>query len=188
MFTAFEIAETALPGGKIDDSDASIDAAALREAFEEVGLDHNNIPLLFLTAMPPILSRNLLFVFPLVFFLAAPRPSLTLRRLKPNPDEVSSIFDAPLDSFLLLNREIKVEHSFTDVPSFMSLPYRLHHFDHPTFSSPVTGMTAEVLVRVALVAFGKTEPPFTLLAEGGRPSSELVEQLAQQHRDQGLLA
>lgn len=177
--------ETALPGGRVDDIDANINDTALREAAEEVELDTGDCPLVFLTRLQPILSRNLLFVFPVVYFVASPRPAGPLRRLRANPQEVASIFNAPLSGFILRS---EIQHSWTDVSSFMGATYRLHAFDHASFDSPITGMTAEVLIRVASIAYGVDQLPFDLVAPGsGRNSAESVALLVQQHREQGLL-
>lgn len=173
------ITETALPGGRVDETDASIDSAALREAEEEVGLNASTSPMLFLTALPPVPSRNLLCVFPCVYFLASNDPPATLGTLKPNPDEVENIFQAPLDTFVSGNT---TQHSFRDVDGFMGTVYRLHSFDDPSFYSPVTGMTAEVLIRVAMAAFDVQELPFALIGPRGKPSGELATKLAEQHR------
>lgn len=182
--------ETALPGGRVDATDESVDAAALREANEEIGLATNdtNSTLFFLTALPPILSRNLLFVFPVVYFLPAPASACKWR---PSPDEVESIFESPLECFVsepspTTNHPVK--HTYEDVPGFMDSVYRLHSFDDPeAFYSPVTGMTAEVLIRVAMAAYDVQELPFALIGPQGKPSSELVARLAEEHRAEGLL-
>lgn len=80
--------QVALPGGKIDPTDASPLAAALREAEEEVGLAPADVRML--GYLDPYLSATGFFVVP-VIGLIDPRA-----RLAPNPTEVDVIFEVPL--------------------------------------------------------------------------------------------
>ena len=80
--------QVAFPGGKIDASDASPLAAALREAEEEVGLDRAGVtPLGYLD---PYLTGTGFMVMPSLCLI---RPPL---RLSPNPAEVADAFEVPL--------------------------------------------------------------------------------------------
>ncbi|SFU84363.1 8-oxo-dGTP pyrophosphatase MutT, NUDIX family [Methylobacterium sp. 174MFSha1.1] len=84
--------QIAFPGGKIDSSDPSPLAAALREAEEEIGLDRAAVtPLGYLD---PYLSGTGFLVTPVVG-LVAPDATLTL-----NPHEVADAFEVPL-AFLM---------------------------------------------------------------------------------------
>ncbi|RZK81452.1 MAG: CoA pyrophosphatase, partial [Methylobacterium sp.] len=80
--------QVALPGGKIDPTDASPLAAALREAEEEVGLSPRHVRML--GYLDPYLSGTGFLVAP-VIGLVDPEA-----RLAPNPAEVDAIFEVPL--------------------------------------------------------------------------------------------
>ncbi len=80
--------QVAFPGGKIDPTDASPLAAALREADEEVGLPPGAVtPLGYLD---PYLTGTGFMVVPAVGLLAPPL------RLTVNPREVADAFEMPL--------------------------------------------------------------------------------------------
>ncbi|MBP1852570.1 CoA pyrophosphatase [Rhizobium halophytocola] len=84
--------QISLPGGGIDDTDASPEEAALREAEEEIGLD----PALVepLARLPVYLAGSGFRIVPVLSLI---KPGFSL---KPNPDEVAEVFDVPL-SFLM---------------------------------------------------------------------------------------
>lgn len=84
--------QIAFPGGRVDPDDASIVAAALREASEEIGLDARYVqPLGFLD---PYLSSTGYRIVPVVARIQSDVP-LTL-----NADEVVATFEVPL-AFLM---------------------------------------------------------------------------------------
>lgn len=87
--------QISLPGGAIDDDDASAPAAALREAAEEVGLDPVQAGVTVAGVLPLADVRVSGFmVAPVVAF--AERPP----RLTPDGYEVASVFGAPLAAFV----------------------------------------------------------------------------------------
>ncbi|OJA16764.1 hypothetical protein AZE42_10376 [Rhizopogon vesiculosus] len=120
--------QTALPGGKADDTDGSLIWTAFREANEEVGLPlpstSSNIH--FVTTLPPFLSTSQLLVMPVVAFssslsssllpssplvsdsssnstsdkLSSPSSHPILSSLTPSLTEVDRIFDHPLEAML----------------------------------------------------------------------------------------
>jgi 8-oxo-dGTP pyrophosphatase MutT (NUDIX family) len=87
--------QVALPGGKIDPSDPGPAAAALREAFEEIGLLPDAVRLL--GYLDPYLSGTGFLVSP-VIGLVDPEATVT-----PNPAEVADVFEVPLS--VLMDRE-----------------------------------------------------------------------------------
>jgi 8-oxo-dGTP pyrophosphatase MutT (NUDIX family) len=86
--------EVAFPGGRSDPGE-TLEAAALREAFEEVGLDPSAVTVLGeLDHLMTVTSRS--FIVPFVATLAE-RPS----RLVANPAEVDAVLHVPVSELLL---------------------------------------------------------------------------------------
>lgn len=84
--------QVAFPGGRMDDTDASPAATALREAQEEVGLAPEHVQVL---GSLPIYTTGTAYIVTPVVGLVSPGFSLQL-----NPDEVASAFEVPL-AFLM---------------------------------------------------------------------------------------
>jgi 8-oxo-dGTP pyrophosphatase MutT (NUDIX family) len=84
--------QIAFPGGKVDDTDADVVAAALREAHEEVGLAAGYVQVL--GNLPVYTTGSAFIVTPVV---ALVRPGFTLA---PNAGEVADVFEVPL-AFLM---------------------------------------------------------------------------------------
>jgi 8-oxo-dGTP pyrophosphatase MutT (NUDIX family) len=87
--------QVALPGGKIDPSDPGPADAALREAFEEIGLDPGLVRLL--GYLDPYLSGTGFLVTPVIGLVESEAA------LSPNPTEVADVFEVPLH--ILMDRE-----------------------------------------------------------------------------------
>ncbi len=83
--------QVAFPGGKVDASDADVAAAALREAFEEVGMSG--------TMLRHRLYADLFHRHQLPDH-ACRGAGGTERPLRPNPGEVHSVFEVPLQRIL----------------------------------------------------------------------------------------
>lgn len=84
--------QVAFPGGKVDDTDASHEAAALREAQEEVGLAPDAVQVA--GTLPTYTTGTAFIVTPVVGLV---RPGFVLT---PNPKEVADVFEVPL-AFLM---------------------------------------------------------------------------------------
>ncbi|SNY91479.1 8-oxo-dGTP pyrophosphatase MutT, NUDIX family [Cohaesibacter sp. ES.047] len=84
--------QVAFPGGKLDDEDVSSTAAALREAWEEIGLRSDYVCVF--GEMRPYISSTGYRIFPILSTL---QPGFELQA---NPEEVDEIFEVPL-SFLM---------------------------------------------------------------------------------------
>jgi 8-oxo-dGTP pyrophosphatase MutT (NUDIX family) len=84
--------QVAFPGGRIDPEDASPEAAALREAWEEIGLDPAYVETL--CRGPDYLTGS---GYHVALVIAIVRPGFTLTL---NPAEVADVFEVPL-SFLM---------------------------------------------------------------------------------------
>lgn len=84
--------QIAFPGGKIDDADASPEAAALREAWEEIGLDINEVEIL--GRLPDYHSGSGFLIAPVIGVVREGAG------FDINHDEVEYMFEVPL-SFLM---------------------------------------------------------------------------------------
>ncbi|UXY13935.1 CoA pyrophosphatase [Chitiniphilus purpureus] len=84
--------QISFPGGRIEAGDADAPAAALREAYEEVGLDPAQVAVAGQLGAYVTLSGYR--VIPVVGVIA---PDAALR---PDPNEVAAVFDLPLASLL----------------------------------------------------------------------------------------
>lgn len=149
--------DTALPGGKVDTNDLTVEDTARREAFEEVGLpqDSERVPLL--CVMEPFLAGNQTVVTPVVVLIldTTLQPSL-------NESEVTSIFAQPLGSFLTADRPSfgpsRPYHSYTDQPWSQGGSVRIHSFltgREVNGVKPVFGLTANILIRTATIGYGR---------------------------------
>lgn len=94
--------QVAFPGGKADETDADAAATALREAYEEVGLEEPFIEVI--GTLPTYTTGTSFIVTPVV---ALVEPGFVLR---PNPDEVAEAFEVPLD--FLMNPANHRRHAF----------------------------------------------------------------------------
>ncbi len=84
--------QVAFPGGKIDEDDASPEAAALREAWEEIGLDINEVDVI--GRLPDYYSGSGFLIAPVIGIVSSGAD------YKISEDEVEYKFEVPL-SFLM---------------------------------------------------------------------------------------
>ncbi|KAH7887271.1 NUDIX hydrolase domain-like protein [Phlebopus sp. FC_14] len=183
--------DTALPGGKLEPQDMTVEDTARREAFEEIGLpqDKERVPLLCI--MEPFLAGNQMIVTPVVVLILD-------RTLQPNlnSSEVTSIFSHPLVSFLsptpppssrisqgdksTLDPEAsRPYHTFTDYTwtdndgrAARTRTVRQHSFltgREGDGIKPVSGLTAAILIHTASISYGR--PPAFELQSPSTPRS-----------------
>ena len=93
--------QVAFPGGKLDEGDPSAEAAALREAHEEIGLDPQNVNVL--GRINPHETVTNFNVTPILGHIKTPFTPI------PEVGEVDTVFTTPLDH--LMNPEkTRIEH------------------------------------------------------------------------------
>lgn len=84
--------QVAFPGGKVDADDDDVAAAALREAFEEVGMRAGDARVVGF--MQPYFTGTNYLITPVVALVEPSGP------FTPNPGEVHSVFEVPLQRIL----------------------------------------------------------------------------------------
>lgn len=109
--------QVAFPGGRVDPEDANVAAAALREAWEEVGLSAHYVEVL--GDLPTYTTVTSFVVTPVV---ALVQPGFTLQ---PNPHEVAAAFEVPLA--FLMDPSHHRRHALTvdgRAREYFSMPYQ----------------------------------------------------------------
>ncbi|EKM57847.1 uncharacterized protein PHACADRAFT_251727 [Phanerochaete carnosa HHB-10118-sp] len=169
--------QTALPGGKMDETDNDVVETAYREAFEEVGLPLHHSSIYTLCVLRPFISLTRLLVSPVVALLT---DISVLHRLVPSEGEVEAIFDHPLEAFLdphLSQQEDLVAIGSEPWPSDEQFYnhtdsqwtwlgnswYRMHRFR--STASAIKGLTAEILIMTAVISYGRS-PSYSRYALG----------------------
>ncbi len=130
--------QISFPGGAIEAGDASPEAAALREAQEEVGLDPRAIEVAILGRLDPIEVTPSRFRVVPVLAVADRAPAVT-----PDPREVASIVEAPLSAFLP-GAPIEIVEAESDGRRLRYGGYRIGGFH-------VWGATAHILGQLGAV-------------------------------------
>lgn len=112
--------QVAFPGGRIDPEDASPEAAALREADEEVGLKARDIEII--GRLPDYLTGSGYRIAPV---LSIVRPGFTLTI---NPDEVADAFEVPLGFLMDAANHRQDSRIWQEVERFFyTMPYGEKH-------------------------------------------------------------
>ena len=147
--------QISFPGGSIDADDASPEAAALREAQEEIGLDPAAVTIIGRLDDTPTFVTGYV-VSPIVGFLDR-RPELS-----PNPAEVAEILEVPLEDLI---DDIRREPGFTE--RGRTFPTEAWVWN----GHIIWGVTARLLriLLERLAAAGLTKPPGATTSWDGPP-------------------
>lgn len=109
--------QIAFAGGKCDETDADVAATALREAYEEVGLDAHHVHVL--GTLPEYVTGSAFYVTPVVALIS---PAMTLRL---NTQEVSDAFEVPLAYLMNPAHHRWHRYEFEGVTrEWLSMPYQ----------------------------------------------------------------
>jgi len=127
--------QISFPGGRIEASDASPQAAALREAFEEIGLPEDRVEPI--GRLDEYETRTGFLIHPIVGILRPPFP------LRADPFEVAEIFEVPL-SFILDSQNHRIE-------SRVFKGYERQFYVLPYEGRYIWGATAGMLVNLSEV-------------------------------------
>ena len=131
--------QISFPGGRVEPDDPSHQAAALREAEEEVGLPPSHVEVI--GTLDYYIVRSGYRVTPVVGFVNTPF------EVKPDPFEVAEVFEVPLS--FVINTDNHVMESRTDQGverTFYVLPYENRY---------IWGATAGMLVNLTDVLVGR---------------------------------
>ncbi|KNE71003.1 hypothetical protein AMAG_15263 [Allomyces macrogynus ATCC 38327] len=152
--------EVAFPGGKWDQTDASILATALREAHEEIGLPSSRTT--YLTTLHPHISRINSLVYPGHDLVG----SLTV-----NDEEVAAVFCVPIRTFLEENESVHASFELR----WLGVQCRFHEFRTPWRWEEfrVWGLTAAVCIELARIAYAR-DPEYAWTNPGQPTMVELV--------------
>ena len=121
--------QVAFPGGKVDPGDPSIEATALREADEEIGLPPSQVEVL--GQLDPYLTSTGFRVTPVLGLIADPWTPV------PDPNEVERVFEPPLD-FLMDPKNRQRHHHDRN-------GYRRYYYAMPWQEHYIWGATAGML-------------------------------------------
>lgn len=126
--------QVAFPGGMRDDTDASLQVTALREAHEEIGLHPQDVRII--GTLPAVSSSTGFQVTPVVGLIPPDLP------WTPNADEVDAIFEMPLEEALRLSRYAPLDIHRGGLHHRVWLSWYQDYF--------VWGMTAGIIRQLSL--------------------------------------
>ncbi len=140
--------EISFPGGKIEKSDHSVEAAAVRETCEELGIKKEDIEVINRLGLF-IPSRHTV-IYPFIAIL-------NTNKLHPNPDEVDEAFTVPLSFFIEnppqkhdMKVSVKPDESFPFhlIPGGRGYPWRYNNITEYFYiyhNYVIWGMTAHII-------------------------------------------
>lgn len=112
--------QIAFPGGKVDADDAGPEAAALREAHEEVGLATDQVEIL--GRLPDYYTGSGYKIAPIIGIMNANAV------VKANPDEVDYIFEVPLSFLMNPDNHVRGSRIFEGRERhFFEMPFGEHY-------------------------------------------------------------
>ena len=134
--------QVAFPGGKVDPADAGVAAAALREAFEEVGMGRDDARVI--GYMSPYFTGTNYLITPVVATVEPSGPFV------PNPGEVHSVFEVPLQRIM--------QHE-----TYGQIRIRRHGAEHRSWQIDhdghrIWGITANLTRQFRDLAMGESVP------------------------------
>ncbi|POW05523.1 hypothetical protein PSHT_10783 [Puccinia striiformis] len=162
--------ETALPGGKMEPKDSTLEETARREAQEECGITRNPDKVIKLTSLDPFLTRSNLIVTPIVFFLPI---NFCFSSWEKDPIPK---FNISAYYFCLATIECErrpITRSFEITWFSTKLPYKL--FEFPSKHSPILGFTADVLIEVAVLGYQQEPASYTRKSDGQLSMNRIIE-------------
>lgn len=139
--------QVSFPGGKLERDDGSAERAALRETWEETGLEASHVRLL--GRLPDYVTITGFVVTPVVGMVRPPF------ELHPEPAEVAEVFEAPLPLLMDTGAYQRHSHRSDDgqLRAYLSLDWQRHR---------IWGATAAMLwlLADALGVADREPPPF----------------------------
>lgn len=133
--------QISFPGGRVEETDADVEAAALREAEEEVGLPPDRVDIV--GRLDIYVTRTAYEVTPIVGIVQPPFP------VTPDPFEVAEVFEVPLSFIVDPENHQKGQRVHNGVQrQFYVLPYEDRF---------IWGATAGMLVNLSEVLRGELE-------------------------------
>ena len=111
--------QVAFPGGKIDEDDVSPEAAALREAQEEIGLDQDEVEVI--GRLPDYYSGSGFKIAPILAIVSSSAD------FEINKQEVDYLFEVPLSFLMNTDNHTTASRMFQDNERFyLEMPYKEH--------------------------------------------------------------
>jgi len=129
--------QVSFPGGRVDDTDPSYEAAALREAWEELGIEPQTVTIM--GRLDDAWSRFGHYVIPFVGWLEQ-RPAII-----PNPGEVAEVLIADMET--IMQPEAERDHKVV-FPKGSDRPHVVKAFEWE--GGYVWGLTADLLLELIL--------------------------------------
>lgn len=141
--------DISFPGGKIDETDATVIDAALRETFEEIGVEPSNVEVL--QQLSPLVMSSSFVVYSVVGRISEQQ------QYNLNKDEVDDVFTVPLKWFLenepyLHTVAIKptpsADFPFEKIANGREYQWREQHMDEYFYEyegRTIWGLTARIL-------------------------------------------